>query len=508
MGYQPDSALIRIKNVYLKPQPAHPSTGQTQAGQQFTNLSQSTASVGQASKEKRQTKDFSLFLLLCVSFNLPFLTGCELFPKAEAEAPSRPRGAERSGDSTAVDVATAETGILDEPLEYIGTTKPVREVSLRSQTEGRLLNLNSDVGDSVKQGQILAQLDDTLLLTAVNQEKAELAALQSEVARARTQVSNAQAKAEQARLQLQQAQVDAQRRRTLREAGAISQQEAELAQTAAATAQQNLRAATEQIRTEQQAVEAAIGRVAAQKATLAQNQERQSYALLASPINGVILERLTELGNLVTPGSEILKVGDFSSVKIVVPVSELELANIRLGQPVRVRLDAFPKEMLSGRVSRISPAADQAARQIPVEVTIPNSTGQIGSGLLARVSFASNTRSHVIIPQSALQESRGEASGQKDQGKPMQTARDSASARNSDGKGRESTLFVVKGEGQQAQVTARKVTVGDRASGKVEILSGLQPGERFVTRSAKPLKDGETVRVSILSKTPQKQEQR
>ena len=492
--------------MYPKQPSAHPTAETTQAGQRFSNVSQSTASQGQCLKEKRQKRDFPLFLLLCVGFNLPFLTGCELLPKAEAEAQSRPRGAE-SGGTTAVDVATAQTGILDEPLEYIGTTKPAREVSLRSQTEGRLLNLSADVGDAVKQGQILAQLDDTLLLTVVNQEKAELAALQSEVARARTQVSNAQAKAEQARLQLQQAQVDAARRRTLRDAGAISQQEAELAQTASATAQQNLRAATEQISTEQQAVEAALGRVAAQRATLAQNQERQSYALLASPINGVILERLTELGNLVTPGSEILKVGDFSSVKVVLPVSELKLANIRVGQSVTVRLDAFPKENLSGRVTRISPAADQAARQIPVEVTIPNSTGQIGSGLLARVSFASNTRSRVIVPQSALPEKKGEASGQKDQGKSM-NATTNASAQNSGNRGRESTVFVVQGEGQQAKVVARKVAVGANANGKVEILSGLQPGERFVTRSAKPLKDGETVRVSILSKTPQKQEQR
>ncbi|MDP8962489.1 MAG: efflux RND transporter periplasmic adaptor subunit [Cyanobacteriota bacterium] len=494
--------------MYSKPQSAHPAAAQTQVEQRFSNVLESTTSQGQFDKEKRQKRYFSLLCLLCLTFNLPYLTGCNLLPKAEAEAEaqSRPPGADRGGP-TAVDVATAQTGILDEPIEYIGTTNAVREVSLRSQTEGRLLNLNADIGDSVKQGQILAQLDDTLLLTAVNQEKAELAALQAEVARARTQVGNAQAKAEQARLELQQAQADAARRRTLRAAGAISQQEAELAQTAEATAQQNLRSATEQIRTEQQAVEAAIGRVAAQQATVAQNQERQSYALLASPINGVVVAQLTEVGNLVTPGSEILKVGDFSSVKVELPVSESELANIRVGQSVTVRLDAFPKETLSGRVTRISPAA--SALKIPVEVTIPNSTGQIGSGLLARVSFAPNTRARVIVPQTALQENKGDASGRKDQGKPIKAGGEASSPRKSGGgMGGESTLFVIKGEGQQTQVAARKVTVGASANGKVEILSGLQPGERFVTRSAKPLKDSEKVRVSVLSKTPKTQEQR
>ena len=64
-----------------------------------------------------------------------------------------------------------------------------------------------------------------------------------------------------------------------------------------------------------------------------------------------------------------------------------------------------------------------------------------------------------------------------------------------------STIFVVTGEGNEAKVTARQVRVGDRANGNVEILSGLNPGERYVTRSGKPLKDGDAVRFSILSET-------
>jgi RND family efflux transporter MFP subunit len=285
-------------------------------------------------------------------------------------------------------------------------------------------------------------------------------------------VGNAQARAEQARLELKQAEADATRLQRLAEAGAVTEQEAELAQTAAATARANLNSALKQIGTEEQAVAAAKGRVAAQQATVAQNRERQSYALLASPINGVVLERVTEPGNLVTPGSEVLKLGDFSQVKVEVPVSELELANIRVGQAVTVRLDAFADETFSGKVTRISPAADPVARQVPIEVTIPNSDNRIGSGLLARVSFAASGSTPVVVPQTALQ---GE----------QETA----------------TVFVVTGNGNEASVAARAVQIGDRANGKVEILSGLQPGERFVARSARPLQDGDTVRLSVLSET-------
>jgi multidrug efflux pump subunit AcrA (membrane-fusion protein) len=416
----------------------------------------------------RSKTRFSLLLLLCLALPLPYLTGCGLISRTEADAQSEPRG----GGATAVDVAVASTEALEESLEYTGTTQPVREVSLRSQAEGRLLNLNVDAGDGVRRGQILARLDDALLVTAVSEADAELAALRSEVARAEAQVGNAQARAEQARLELKQAEADATRLQRLAAAGAISEQEAELAQTAAATARANLNSALKQIGTEEQAVAAAKGRVAAQQATVAQNRERQSYALLASPINGVVLERVTEPGNLVTPGSEVLKLGDFSQVKVVVPVSELELADIRIGQAVTVRLDAFANETFPGKVTRISPAADPVARQVPVEVTIPNSNNRIGSGLLARVSFAESGSTPVVVPQTALQ---GE----------QETA----------------TVFVVTGNGNEATVTARAVQIGDRANGKVEILSGLQPGERFVARSARPLQDGDSVRLSVLSET-------
>jgi multidrug efflux pump subunit AcrA (membrane-fusion protein) len=402
-----------------------------------------------------------------------------------------------------VDVAIAQTGVLQEPVEYTGSTRPARLVSLRSQVEGRLLNLQVDVGAPVKRGQILARLDDSILQTTVTQAQAELGALQSEVASAQTQVKNAEALAQQAKAELQQAQVDAARLRSLQQSGAISQQQAEVGQTAAATAQQKYNAAIAQIATEQQAVAAAQGRVAAQRSAVAQERERQSYALLASPITGVVLEKVSQPGDLVQPGGGILQLGDFSSVKVLVPVSELDLSNIRVGQSVPVRLDAFPNEELIGKVTLISPAADAAARQLPVEITIPNSNGRIGSGLLARVSFEPRTRPSVVVPQTALA-----GDGKSGRGGAGEMGSKEAQQKERNPQSREAKVFVVSKSGNEAKVQARPVQVGTRASGKVEILSGLRPGEQFVARSSKPLKDGETVRVSILSKTPEKQEQR
>lgn len=401
------------------------------------------------------------------------LVGCGGFPKAEAETKSRPPGAQQG--MTAVDVAIARPDSLQKQLEYTGTTQPIREVSLRSQVEGQLLSLNVDVGDQVRRGQTLAQLDDGLLKTAVRQAEAELAAQDSEVDQALAEVSNARTQVERARAELQQAQADAARARSLAREGAIPIQEAERAQTEARTAEQALRSAQAQVGARQRAVATAQKRVSAQRAVVSQEAERQSYTTLTSPVTGSVLQRVTEPGNLAQPGTEILRLGDFSQIKISVQVSELELGSIRVGQSVQVRLDAIPNQQVVGRITRVSPDADPTARLIPIEVTIPNTTGQIGSGLLARVNFTQSQAQRVVVPQTAVQTPEGQ--DKSDTG----------------------TLFTVQEAGDRSQVIAKSVKLGKRANGQVEILSGLKPGETFVARSSKPLKDGEAVRQSILS---------
>jgi multidrug efflux pump subunit AcrA (membrane-fusion protein) len=435
--------------------------------------------------------------------------GCGTLPKEVADAQSRQSGVEGSQRPTPVDVVIARTGTVREETQYTGTTVPVQEVSLRSQVEGQVLELNVDVGDAVKQDQIVGQLDDDLLRTALNEAEAELAALKAEVARAQNQVSNAKAQVEQARLELQQAQSDSQRQQSLVREGAIAQQVAEQAQTTARTAAQALRAGQEQVRTEQQAVAAAQERVTAQQAVIAQAREQLSYARLSSPITGKVTQRSTEPGNFVQPNGEIIRIGNFSRVEVVVEVSELELANIRTGQSVTVRLDAFPNQTSQGQVTRISPAADPIARLVPVEVVIPNSEGKIGSGLLARVSFESKEREGVVVPETAVgqrSQPRAEVSSVEGTDRRVPPVEATGMGRGAEGQGEQGeqenlngTVFVVTGEGSQATVAAREVKLGERADGNVEILSGLKPGERFVARSGRPLKNGETVRLSILS---------
>lgn len=397
-------------------------------------------------------------------------TGCGQLREPSAMAQPQQGQGDRP---VVVDIATAESA-GEESRVYTGTTRPSRQVSLRSQAEGRLLSLSLDVGDAVQQGQVVGTLDSTLLQTSVGEAQAELAARQFEVTRSEAELADIRTSIEDARVQLQQARNDFQRLEQLASQGAVAAQEAERAQTEVRVAEQALRSAEEQVRTRQQSVSAAQQRVEAQRAILRQNQERLTFSNLNAPLSGIVLERLVEPGDLVLPGDAVLSLGDLSEIQVMIEVADSNLSDFNLGQPAQVRFDAIPGEVFSGSVTRISPVADGTSRLLPVEITLSNPGGRIGSGLLARVTSApGGTTSAITVPQSAL----------------------------SEGSNGEDQVFVVTESGEGLQVEARSVRVGDRSDGQATILAGLASGDRYVVRSSQPLESGQIVEPSLLSES-------
>ena len=403
-----------------------------------------------------------------------FVTGCV---QSEGDAPSD-TASSQFPRASAVDVAIADFGSLKPEREYVGTTFPVREVALRSQIEGQIVDLMADVGDRVERGQALVRIDDSISDTAVAEAAAEVAALQAEVASSQAEVNEAIAQVERAKFELQQAQSDAARFEGLVEQGAVAEQQAESARTAVKTAQQAVQAAQQQVANRQAAVRAVQSRVAAQEALFAQEQQRKSFTVLTSPVTGAVLERILEPGDLARLGDEILRLGDFSQIRVQVQISELELSQVQLGQKAQVQLDAFADRSFTGEVTQISLAADATARLIPVEITIPNRELLLGRGLLARVNFSQQEKS-IVVPETAITIASG-------------------SAKNPDSN--TATIFILQ-RSPETTVSAREVELGDRANSQVQILSGLEPGTEYIANSSDKLQDGDRVRLSFISES-------
>ncbi|MEL6259474.1 MAG: efflux RND transporter periplasmic adaptor subunit [Cyanobacteria bacterium J06631_12] len=391
---------------------------------------------------------------------------------SEAQPGPGQQGPREAADGPiAVQTAVAETGGLTGSLSYTGTTRPAQQVALRSQVSGEVVELPVDVGDAIARGEILAQLDGDLQTADFNEARAELSSRQAETAQAEVSIREAEVLVVQAQATLDQARIDAQRLRSLAAQGAMSLQEAEAAELAATNAEQALRSAQAQVEAQRQAIASAANQVEAQQAVVAQTQKQLSYAELRSPLTGLVLTREVDVGDFVESGATVLELGDLSTLEVTVQVSELDVEQIEVGQAARVRLDAFPGEgSMLGEVERIAPVADGVSRLIPVQVSIPNTDRQMGSGLLARVQFSSADAGGVVVPESALEAGT-----------------------------EENSVFVVEGEGEAAKAVARSIRVGDRNQDRVEILSGLSPGESFVVKSDRPLTSGQAVRLSILS---------
>ena len=372
-----------------------------------------------------------------------------------------------------VDVETANLGYLSSERQYKGTTQAHKQVSWRSQTEGILLELLVEVGDRVQQGQLIGKLDDRILQTEVAGKIGELTALESELAQAKIRVTDAQIKLEEAEIQLEQANNEAIRYQDLAKTGLIAQQQAQSFETAAKIAEKALLTAKEAVKLEERSVAIVQGRIATQSSAIAESRQRQTYSQITAPIDGIVTARTKDPGSLIRAGEEVVTVGNFSQIKIIVPLSELDLNQVKLGQKVRVKFDAFDNRQFLGEVARIAPATNDSSRQIAVEVKVDNANNEIKGGLLARVNFASTKQRQIIVPETAIIEEQGT-----------------------------NYLFTVtqKDKNNRSNVTKRKVIIGDRVNNKVEIVAGISSGEKYVLRSSKPLKDRDMVSLSIISK--------
>jgi membrane fusion protein, multidrug efflux system len=192
---------------------------------------------------------------------------------------------------------------------------------------------------------------------------------------------------------------------------------------------------------------------------------RVGFAEVRSPIRGVITEKVVEAGDVVGTNSRLFALADVSTMVVRVAVSELDVVEIAPGQEVDVRFDAYPGETVVGRVRRVFPSADPSTRLVPVEVALEGGEARrmARPGFLARVTFALDPHPGALLAPAMAVVSRTGGQG----------------------------IFVV---GSENTVAFRSVTTGASQDGRVELLTGVQVGDRVVVAGASDLRDGGQIR--------------
>ena len=183
------------------------------------------------------------------------------------------------------------------------------------------------------------------------------------------------------------------------------------------------------------------------KAGLAQARTSFSYTRILAPFNGVITEKKADPGTLASPGLPIFTVERLGHYRLEAAVNENDLRFVRMGELVPVVVDALGTTALKGKVVQIVPAADPGSRSFLVKIELP-ADAQLRSGLFGRAQFSRGQRSSLLIPQTAVVE-RGQLQG----------------------------VYVLD---VSKIANLRYVTLGKTTGGEVEVLAGLQEGERLV----------------------------
>ena len=183
-----------------------------------------------------------------------------------------------------------------------------------------------------------------------------------------------------------------------------------------------------------------------------------------SPITGVVTARNYESGDLFA-AQPILHIMQIDPLKVVANISEQYFRNVKVGMPVDLKVDIFPGETFPGTVSLIYPALDPATRTFKVEVKVPNAKRTLRPGMFARTGFNMGEKEGVMVPDVAVQKQVGTA---------------------------ERFLYVIKGD---SVAERRRVEVGRQVGDRVDILSGVAPGERVAVTALSKLFDGAKVEV-------------
>jgi predicted ribosomally synthesized peptide with SipW-like signal peptide len=399
------------------------------------------------------------------------------FTNVASGKPAMDMSARVTGAASAfpVTLATVEQGTVRGTVVYTGSVVAYAEEDVYPRVTGRILELSVYPGDAVKAGQVVARLDDLELTSRVHEADAAAASahanraqMDADLAAARYGITQAEKELATAEAEAGYQQSVAARDERLLSKGAVSQQEADNTRALAAAAQARVGAARARIEqakaletSAQRKLEAADAIVLQGQAQAKTAQVVRDYVNIRATTAGNVVKRLVAPGVLVQPGTPVLKIVQVDQVRLQANVGEQDLAGIRVGSPVAVLLAGNAGEPLTVKVSSISPFVDPGARTAVVEAVAPNPGRRLLPGQYVQMQFVTGEQRNALsVPREAVARSGDSAS-----------------------------VWVVADD----RVERRQVTTGLESQDRVEIVAGLDAGERVVRRGHEGLYAGALV---------------
>jgi multidrug efflux pump subunit AcrA (membrane-fusion protein) len=390
-------------------------------------------------------------VVLPVFFIAGIVSGCSKSQTAQA------RGREDAARPVQVEPVRQESA--HRAIEVVGTLAAVDEVTVSAEAEGRVSKLLADLGDRVRAGQVLVELDREKPSYNLEQQKAAHARALAKFGASDVghlppiektpDVQRAQAELAQAKQAFARAQ-------ELHKRQLVPKQTLDDAETTLQAKQASYDAALQNaknLRADIDASEAAM--------KLADRQLRDTD--IRAPFDGYVQKRLVSLGEFVKVQTPVMNVVRVDPLKVTAEIPEKMAPWIKVGEAVELHVDAYPDKKLSGKVSRISPAVNTSTRAFSFEALVPNGDALLKPGTFARVHIESGKIDQVItVPYSSIQYRYGV-----------------------------NRVFVVNGD----RLAARELRVGERLGDRIEVIAGVQPGESVAVTDVDKLAEG--IRVSV-----------
>ncbi|MEI7937384.1 MAG: efflux RND transporter periplasmic adaptor subunit [Verrucomicrobiota bacterium] len=307
-------------------------------------------------------------------------------------------------------IVTIERGDIARSVVARGKIEPLSKVEVKSKANGIIMFLLADVGESVTNGQVLAELDKEDLQAQVRQAKATVDAEEANLHAATAE--EAKARIEAANPELEFARRDFVRAQELFKQKIASQQQLDDASRAHEVAKNRQQLLDATVQTAGAQVEQARARVAAAKAAHDRAEETLRYATIRAPFSGVVLSWPTEVGdavssilNMGSAATLIMTLGDMSSVYIKGEVDEADIGKAECGQRVRTKVESFPNESFEGVVKRVAPMGKELnnVTTFEVRVSILNPQGRLRVNMTANAEIVlEEHKNALLVPETAL----------------------------------------------------------------------------------------------------------